>query len=167
MHTLILRIGAIVILVSLLEKVPFSVETLSNTWENSQNINAIIFSIAPGIFALIVSFLLWFFPYTISSKLSTPTDNLKVESDYAKALGEILISIIGLYILANAIPDLIYHIVLYIVTSNENLEILPVDRAASIATIAELIIGLFLLYGSGLIHKFVQRLKKEINEKSL
>jgi hypothetical protein len=150
-----------------LEKVPFSVETLSNTWQNSQNINAILFSMAPGIFALFFSFLLWFYPSTISSKLSAPTENLNVESDYEKALGEILIAVLGLYIIANAIPDLIFHIVLYIVSNNQNLQILPIDRAASIATIVELIIGLFLLYGSGLIQKFIQRLKREISEKSL
>ena len=122
MNTLILRIGAILILLSLLEKVPFSVEILSNTWQNSQNINAILFSMAPGIFALFVSFLLWFYPSTISSKLSAPTDNLNVESDYEKALGEILITVLGLYIIANAIPDLIYHIVLYsFITSSSTL----------------------------------------------
>ena len=167
MQTLILRVGAIVILISLLEKVPLSVETLSNTWQSKQNINTILFSMAPGIFALVISFLLWFYPSTISSKLSASADAISNESDNIKALSEILISLIGLYVLANAIPDLVYHIVLYIVSNNENLEILPIDRAASIATIVELIIGLFLLYGSGLIHMVVKRLKKEINEKSL
>ena len=167
MHTLILRIGAIVILLSLLEKVPLSVETISNTWQSNQNINTVLFSMVPGIFALIISFILWFYPSTISSKLSYPADDMGEKSNYAKALGEILIAILGLYILANAIPDLVYHIVLYIVSNNENLKIMPIDRAASIATIVELIIGLFLLYGSDLIHKVVQRLKMEIKEKDL
>jgi hypothetical protein len=48
------------------------------------------------------------------------------------------------------------------VSSNENLELLPVDRAAAVATIAEIIIGVFVLYGSGLIHRFIQGIKREM-----
>ena len=167
MHTLILRVGAIVILVSLLEKVPLSVETVIGNWQNNPSVTAILFSLAPGIFALIISFLLWFYPATLASKFSAPTENSGIDQDKLGLFGEILISVIGLYILANAIPDLIYHIVLYIVSSNENLELLPVDRAASVATIAEIVIGMFLLYGSGLIHRFIQGIKREMKEKSL
>lgn len=165
MHNLILRISAIIILVSLLERVPFSVEVLINTWETNPNIYAILFSIAPGIFALIISFLLWFFPSTLSSKFANPNETL--DKDSINIFGDFLISIVGLYILANAVPDLIYFVSLYIISSSENIEILPFDRAAFVATVVEIIIGLFLLYGSSLIHKFIQRLKKEINEKSL
>lgn len=162
MQTLILRIGAIVILVSLLEKVPLNIETVVGNWQKNPSVSTILFSMAPGVFALIISFLLWFYPATLSSKFLAPTENSGIEQNKLEIFGEILISVIGLYILANAIPDLIYHIVLYILSSNENLELLPVDRAASVATIAEIIIGIFLLYGSGLIHRFIQGIKREM-----
>jgi hypothetical protein len=162
MHTLILRVAAIVILLSLLEKVPLSVEALVSTWQNNPNVSVILFSMAPGIFALIISFLLWFYPATLSSKFAAPTENNGIDQDKSILFGEILISVLGLYILANAIPDVVYHIVLYIVSSNENLELLPVDRAAAVATIAEIIIGVFVLYGSGLIHRFIQGIKREM-----
>ena len=164
MYMLILRVAAIVILLSLVEKVPLSIETAMSTWQNNPNVSVILFSMAPGIFALIISFLLWFFPSTLLSKFSGPTKNGETDPDKSVIFGELIISVIGLYILANAIPDVVYHIVLYIVSSNENLELLPVDRAASVATLAEIIIGMFLLYGSGLIHRFIQGIKREIHE---
>lgn len=162
MHTLILRIAAVMILLSLLEKVPLSVETVISNWQNNPSVSAILFSMAPGIFALIISFVLWFYPGTLSSKFSGPAEYSGNEQDISALFGEILISVIGLYILATAIPDVVYHIVLYIVSSNESLELLPVDRAASVATIAEIIIGMFLLYGSGLIHRFIKGIKREM-----
>lgn len=167
MQTLILRIGAIVILVSLLEKVPLSVETVISNFQNDINVSAILFSLAPGVFALIISFLLWFFPATLTSKFAAPDEGKEIEPDQPRLYSELLISVIGLYILANAIPDFIYHLVLYIVSRNEGLELLPVDHAAFVATIAEAIVGIFLIHGSGLIHKLIQSLKREMKEKSL
>jgi hypothetical protein len=167
MQTLILRIGAIVILLSLLEKVPISIEAIINNWQNNPDVFAVLFSMAPGIFALVISFLLWFYPSTLSSQFSAKNENSSLDNDKSGLFGDTLISVIGLYILAHAIPDLIYHIVLIIVSSKENIVILPIDRAASVATIAEIVIGMFLLYRSSLVHKFIQGLKREMKEKSL
>lgn len=163
MVTTVLRIGAIVILINLLEQVPLSVENVYHSWKNELNISVILFSISPGIFALIISFLLWFFPSTLSSKFSPQNDDeYKNENVNYRYLGEILISILGLYMITKAIPDLVYHIVFFIMAHDENLSIPPIDRAAFVATIAELVIGTFLLYGSGLIHRMIQEFKKEV-----
>ena len=167
MQKLILRVGAIVILISLLEKVPFTVEALSNSWESSHDIYTILYSLSPGIFALIICFLLWFFPSTISSKLSDLEDISRINPGHLDLLSGILISIVGVFIFANAIPDLVYHIVLHIESARMNIDILPVDRAALIATFFEVVIGGVLIYGSDLISNLINRFHKELNTESL
>jgi len=162
-----LRIGAILILINLLEKMPFSVDSILYSWQNDSDLSAIIYSMAPGIFALIIAFLMWFCPETLASKFSNSIEIEQDEHIKSSNFPEILISIVGLYILVNAVSDFIYHLVLIIVSINEKLPIPAYERAAFVATIFEIIIGLFLLYGSGLVHRIIKQIKKEINTKSL
>ena len=85
-------------------------------------------------------------------------------------LGHLFISLIGLYILATAIADIIYHIGLVNEAKKQigiSFEMLPQDYASFIATIAEIIIGTLLIFGSRPIFYLISRFQKEIKRDSL
>jgi hypothetical protein len=110
----------------------------------------VLFSAA---FQVFVCFALWFFPSTIAANLlrseqpahePAPTRPL-VEW---QALGVICI---GLWALAQAIPDSIYWLTYYAMLSSSDLSIRDLDpeqKATALSTVAQLAIGLWLVLGA-------------------
>jgi len=117
-----------------------------------------------GLSPLLIAILLWRSPLTVASKLIPQTD----AGTKPKALGEveaqvIAFSILGLWLLVSAIPDIFYWVTyVYRIKSigfgGVRTELTPQYIAGIASTIAELVLGAWLLFGSrglvGLIRKF-------------
>jgi hypothetical protein len=111
---------------------------------------------------VVASLLLWFFPLTVASKILPP---LQAEEHVAPLgaheLHSVGISLIGLWVLATAIPDLVYWVSLayFIGRSEYAAATLPPDQLGGVvATVAEILVGMGLLFGSkglaGLVRRF-------------
>jgi hypothetical protein len=122
-----------------------------------------IFIILTALFPILGAALLWFFPITIAKKL-IPDIKYKEPTKTIKS-GEIelvALSILGIWVLTSAIPDVVrWATFVYIVKNSEmgSTKIPPDNIAYIIATIVELVIGFWLLFGSKGIIGVIRRMR--------
>ena len=116
----------------------------------------------PIIISLFISACMWFYPNQLLSNvfLRNEIDESTNVSD--SVIGELLISILGLYVLSYAIPDIIFHIVFYINIEGYRDALRARDYASFVATIVEFVIGVYLIYGSKIVNNFIRQIKKDI-----
>lgn len=94
---------------------------------------------------------MWFFPLTVATKL---IPNVKPEESAAFGAGGIEVvafSIMGLWVLTTAIRDIFFWITFAYRVKNVGLgisELSPEDVGNIVATVVELVIGFWLLFGS-------------------
>ena len=106
--------------------------------------------------------LLWFFPLLIARKLM-PSDEIKEGEAIAsiKDLDVIAFSILGLWLLATAVPDMIYWILTWsVILSKELGDAMVTDQVIStIVTGFELIMGFWLLLGAKGLRGLLRRMR--------
>ena len=164
-----LRIGAVIIVVNALDKFPLLLGYYKT--ETGVSGNAFItMSLIPLFISFLIAGLMWFVPNFFLNKVFV-RDNSEDRNVVSGAdLGHLFISLIGLYILATAIADIVYHVGLVSEAKKQignSFEMLPSDYASFIATIAETIIGTLLIFGSRPIFYLMSRFQKEIKGGSL
>jgi hypothetical protein len=164
-----LRIGAIIIVVNALDKFPL----LLGYYKTETGVSGSAFitmSLIPLFISFLIAGLMWFVPDFLLNKVFV-RDNSEARNVVSDAeLGHLFIALIGLYILATAIADMVYHVGLVNESKKQignSFEMLPSDYASFIATIAETIIGALLIFGSKPIFYLMSRFKKEIKGSSL
>ncbi len=104
---------------------------------------------------------LWFFPLTIARKLlpamSEPRSETSMSGSVALSVGLILL---GVWVLAYALPDAIYWATLFVLTRQADAAYFEwgQEQIASIATtVAELALAVWLIFGSSGIKRFIHR----------
>ena len=112
--------------------------------------------------AIAICALLWFFPLTIARKLlpvmKEPRSEEAMSSSVALSVG---LTLLGVWVLAYALPDAIYWITRFLLIRRMNVEHYvwgPEEIANVITTLAELVLAAWLVFGSSgintLIHRF-------------
>ena len=109
-----------------------------------------------------IALVLWFFPLIISRKL-LPADDVKEGETIAsiKDIDVIAFSIVGLLVLATAVPDIFYWILMWsVLLSGSLMEGVPANYMINtVVTVFELIIGFWLLLGARGLRGFIRRLR--------
>lgn len=110
-----------------------------------------IFSVA--LFPILAAVLLWFFPLSVAAKIIPETKSKKQVTSLSPAEIEVVaFSVMGLWVLAGAIPDTLNwatYFALWLANHEAfNLELTPDNIGNMVGTIAELVIGFWLMFGS-------------------
>jgi hypothetical protein len=104
------------------------------------------------LFPLLAAMLLWLFPLTVAAKL-IPDINAK-EASKTSGSGEwevVAFSVLGLWVLTSAIPDAFHWATfVYVLNSSEmgRMALSPDNIGNIVATVVELVVGFWLLFGS-------------------
>jgi len=112
---------------------------------------------------VLAAVLLWMFPLTIAAKLIP--DIKKQEPPKAIDSAEIEVvafSILGLWVLANAIQDAFHWATYVYIIKNSvtpKVELTPENIGNIVATVVELVIGLWILFGSKGVIGFLRRMR--------
>ena len=164
-----LRIGAVIIVVNALDKFPL----LLGYYRTETGVSSSAFitmSLIPLLISLLIACFMWFMPNFFLNKVFLRDNSEDRNIINGTELGHLFISLIGLYILATAVADIVYHVGLVNEAKKQigiSFEMLPSDFASFIATIAETIIGTILIFGSKPIFFLLSRFQKEIKSGSL
>lgn len=121
--------------------------------------------------ALAIAALLWFFPLSVARKLlpvmREPRPTVSPSSQTAL---ELALTAIGMWILASAISDSVYWVVMLVHVYNSAIPV-EVDVARVAATLTELLLGFWLVFGSRGLANLVTRLRylgaKQADESAL
>ena len=110
---------------------------------------------------ILVAALLWFFPLSVARKLlPVARDSGTVPAVMQPNFAALAFSVLGAWVLATAVSDAVYWFVFFIYSERAGVDysISPDYVASMVATAAELLIGVYLLFGSqglvGLLHRF-------------
>ncbi len=158
-----LRIGAIIIVLIILEKIPFN----PTYYYIGDKLNWYMFTgmtLLPLLIILLVAISMWVSPDRFLNHISSKKELNSKDLDMDK-LGTSLIAIVGLYIVTFSISDLVYHLTsIKMATSvlGSDFKMVPEQIASLAATIVELIIGVLLIYGRNIISAIVLQYKGEI-----
>jgi hypothetical protein len=95
---------------------------------------------------LVISILLWFFPYSVAKSIIRPEIDRPVEPIESKSMLTIFVIILGLYFFYNALIDSIYWLTAWNISSQYETSDLSVDNKSNmIGTIFELLISISLI----------------------
>lgn len=142
------RLFAIWLVVSILQHVPNMWQFNVTAGVGNGSTNVVVGVVAALILALAVG--LWFFPLTVANRLiprSSRTDHIHVPVEQAEGVG---FSLLGLWILADAIPDLFYWVFMAYQAWRPSsiLELRANEYSNMVATGVEVILGIWLLFGA-------------------
>ena len=153
------RVFAIFLLVTVLRSAPSAIALLDND-ETQPGLSLVLFVMAStvGLCAL-----LWFFPLSIARKLlpamKEPRSEAPMNGPVALTVG---LTILGVWVLATAVPDAIYWATLFVATShiaNDYFSWTHEQIADIVATITQLIIATWLVFGSSGIKRVIFRFR--------
>lgn len=145
-----LRLFALSLVLYVLGNAPAIWEFNSSASATSANLAVVIVSILLLVFAIV----LWFFPLTIANAL-LPGRSMKIEGLAApqvtfEQLQALAFCLLGLWILAEAIPNVFYWMLMAYHASRPELalEFRPRDIGSMVATGIKAILGVWLLFGA-------------------
>ncbi|MCP4705796.1 MAG: hypothetical protein GY865_14450 [candidate division Zixibacteria bacterium] len=160
-----LRIGAIIIAVTVIERVPLYVIDLGpNSHFDLYYIT--VFVILPNLVFLFFAAIMWFKPYLFLNHVSK-NEFIEIKNIDINKFASLLIAILGLYILIFSTVDLINHVVSIKYTKSflgRDFVYSGNQIGAIVATIVEMVLGLLLIYGKNIIITLIQRFQKEIKD---
>lgn len=112
---------------------------------------------------VVIAFLLWRFPLSVASALIPKATNREKPKPLSEPeIQVVAFSILGLWLLASAIPDVFYWVIYAYrmeTVGFRNVELTPQNIAGIVSTTVELVLGLWLLLGSKGIVGIVRRLR--------
>jgi hypothetical protein len=98
---------------------------------------------------LLAAFLLWTFPLTIAKtilpEVKTSSGTVPLE---ASGIQVVAFSILGLWVLSTAVPDVFYWSTFIYLAKGINFSLTPEHIGNALATVIELVIGFWLLFGA-------------------
>lgn len=117
-----------------------------------------------ALFPILVAVLLWFFPLTVAAKL-IPDINTKEQTTSigAGSIEVVAFSVMGLWVLATAIPDIFYWVTFVHQVKSAGMgspELSPENLGNIVATTVELAIGSWLLFGSKGLLSIIRRVRQ-------
>lgn len=151
------RLFAVFLLVTIARSIPSAAALLSQEGHRpSLAFVAIVLLAGVAICAL-----LWFFPLTIARKLlpvmKEPRSETSMSPGSALAVG---LTLLGVWVLAYAIPDAIYWITRFLLIRQMDVEHYawgPEEIASVTTTVAELVLAVWLVFGSSGIKRLIHR----------
>jgi len=147
-----------------LETLRYASGLLPYAGSQSPNNISLAFIATLAIFPLLAAFLLWRFPLSVASKLIPEIQHQDQRPTLSSIeIQTIAFSILGVWVLTTSIRDSFYWItfVYQIKKTGLRYEVLPPDKVGDIvATIIELIIGFYLLFGSRGLAGFIHRIRQ-------
>lgn len=154
------RLFAVFLLVTILRSFPGAAALLAPQGEPPSfaiwAVVAVVFSAGAAICAIV-----WFFPLTIARRLlpvmKEPRSEKGMSASIALAVG---LTLLGVWMLASAVPDAIYWAVRYLLIRRievENYLWGPDELASVVTTIAELALALWLVLGSSGVRRLIYR----------
>jgi len=156
-----LRIAAIVLFSSVLQKIPDQFATIKGYEELVTSHYFWLSVVLPDLILIMFSALLWFKPELIMRKFLREEMQTSVNNDFSH-LSVVLLSAIGLYLALNATADISYYYFKWRLLRDHlsylSPEIDPVDLAGIYASIVEIILGALLIFGSSLVTKKIKEL---------
>lgn len=130
--------------------------SFSSAWSLALFLAAIFLPIA------VISALLWFFPLTVARKiLPVMREPRPPVSPGSQTALELALTAIGFWVLSNAFTDAVYWSVFLVQINNSPVPVAvdPAQTASLAATIAELCIGLWCVFGSRGLANLVTRIR--------
>lgn len=154
---ILVRLFGLYMLFVAIRALPALATVLSDSQEGAVALAASL--VATGLFAA----LLWFFPLTIARKLLPAASESPAGAALdAKTAWALAISAVGVWLVARALTDAVYWLVFYLRSREVGAELAqlpPGDQAGMVATLVELLIGLFLTFGSSGLRGLLMRLR--------
>lgn len=128
----------------------------------SPNKPGVGFLVLLAAFPTLAAILLWYFPLAVASKIIPDIKTAKAPARLdAGGIAVVSFSIMGLWVLTTAIPDMFYWATFAYQTKNTDIgnpELSPEHIAYMVSTVIEIVIGFLLLLGSrgilGIIRRF-------------
>jgi hypothetical protein len=130
-------------------------------------------ALAPSVFYLVatvlvpiaVGVLVWLFPLSLARSILPGNPDSSLDSLSRSDLYLAAISVLGLFVLSRAVPDLVFWLTRFLVESKMKQQgIVPGSGSETTAnfyaTLVELGIGTWLVFGSGAIYRFVEKTRK-------
>ena len=118
----------------------------------SPNNISFVFLFLFAFFPILAAILLWLFPLAVATKI---IPNIKAKNATApldaNGIEVVAFSVMGLWVLTSAIPDIFYWVTFAYRIKNANIgstELSPENIGYIVSTIVELVIGFWLLFGS-------------------
>ena len=133
--------------------------------KNTTNLGSPFISLIGGLSTpIIIGLLLWFFPAPVANTIIMNDMNKLSNSNFLQGLEKIGIRLLGFYLLYYGISDLVNNILSYkqeIALMSENFNIYGKGsyKTAFVVTGIEIVISLFLIFGSNTISNFINKFK--------
>ena len=151
------RLFSIYLLISLIKHVPGAAQLISQ----DHGAGLVIFYAVALIIGLLVCALLWFFPLTVARKLlpvmHEPRSEQSLDSSAAMSVG---LTLIGVWVMAYALVDATYWLTLLVRTRQLDtayFEWTPDQIAGMVATVIEVFIATWLIFGNVGIKRLIYR----------
>lgn len=130
-----------------------------------EELTTVILSATAVIMVLTLAFaaVLWYFPLTIARKLLPSLRDAGTPlSPAGQQVQEVAIIVLGLWVLASALPDTAYWLSMVMFTSGAGFEAftwLPENKANIVATALEVVIGFILFFGARGLSNLLYRIR--------
>jgi hypothetical protein len=128
----------------------------------SSDWNWALFLAATSLPIVAISALLWFFPLTVARKLLPVMREPRPPADPGSLTAlELALTVIGFWVLSTALTDAVYWSVFLVQVYNSSIPVAadPTQKASLAATVAELLIGLWCVFGSRGLANLVTRIR--------
>jgi hypothetical protein len=131
------------------------------SWRPPDDSHALGIVIGGSVVALIILFILWFFPKSIAHGLLPQSSDVPTQTSSYQMWFTLGIALIGLWFVASAIAPILRNLsVMYVFKSElTNFEDLRSLRAGLLYYVVELVLGLCLLFGATGIRKLILRIR--------
>lgn len=160
------RLFAVFLLVTIARSIPSAAALLSQEGDHS----SLALVAAVLLAGIAICGLLWFFPLTLARKLlpvmKEPRSEVAMSSSAALSVG---LTLLGVWVLAYAIPDALYWITRFLLIRRMDVEHYTwgPDEIASVATtFAELVLAVWLVLGSSGIKRLIYRFRYGASDNS-
>jgi len=158
-----LRVFAIVLWLFALRQFVSVMRYLGNN-ANEALAPPVFYFVATVAVPIAVGVIIWLFPLTVARSILPGSPDSSLDSLSRSDLYLAAISMLGLFVLSQAVPDLVFWLTHFLIESNMKSQgIAPVSgvetTASFYATLVELGIGAWLLFGSGAIYRFIKKVR--------
>ncbi len=155
--------AAVFLAIRVLENFPQQYAGYINLGDEYGTRSYLIFTIIiPNAISLLFSALFWMFPNKLIATIVPDAAKNKSDPEYFESLNSALVSVVGVYIVAFGLADLIYFYALkqeMISQFGEGAVLQPTDHAAFVATFVEVVIGTLLIIGNKGFTKAISKIR--------
>ena len=162
--TLLIKIaGAVLIIYELFGIPTFVSYYFSLRLEEESVITFFLMSVLPLVIPLLAGVVMILFPATLANKIVRTSEEIKTNEEFTSSFQLVAFGVLGFYLLFNVISDFVYNFTyLYQIDglTNKDNPLIIDAYARIVATVAELIFALYLLFGTKSLVALLNRVRK-------